>query len=118
MCAGYLVIACGLFLSAFAGAVRGFFRPARKQAGGETRPGCRLAGAVLRAVFLFAALSAAVVLLFLVDVDAGLLALAVLLFFTFLRLLPGKFRLPVLVLLLAVLLAVVWFWPGQGGPVR
>lgn len=117
MCAGYLVIACGLFLPAFAESVRGLVRPAGKQAEGGIPPVRRPAGAVPRAAFLFAALSASVILLFLMGVEAGLLALAVLLFFTFLRLLPRKFRLPVLVLLLAVLLLVVWFWPGQGGPV-
>ena len=117
MCAGYLVIVCGLFLSAFAGAVRGLLCPAGEHAGNGTGTGRRSVGRILGAVFLLPALSAAVWLLFAMDVDAGLLALAVLLLFTLIRLLPEKFRIPVLILLLVILLVIVWFWPGQAGPV-
>ncbi|MBR3333365.1 MAG: O-antigen ligase family protein [Clostridia bacterium] len=49
------------------------------------------------------------------DVQFGAFSLAVLFLFTVLRLIPKKWRLPLLLLLIITVLLVVWFWPGYGG---
>lgn len=49
------------------------------------------------------------------DVQFGVLTLSVLVLVTLLRFLPRKWRLPLLILLLAAMLLLVWFWPGTGG---
>ena len=72
---------------------------------------------LLLACFLSVALAAAVYLLVTIRVASGLLALAVLLVWSALSLMPKKARIPVLILLLAAVLLLVWFWPGSGGPV-
>ena len=118
LCSGYLVIVCGLFLSSLIHTLRGLFRhPAGKPAGREPGAGHAALCSVLPAGFLLLVLSVSVWLLFAFEVDSGLLALAVLLFWTFMCLLPKRCRLPALILLLALMLIVVWFWPGQTGPV-
>ena len=49
------------------------------------------------------------------EVQFGLISLGFLALITVLRVLPRRFRLPLLILLLVLALIVVWFWPGQGG---
>ena len=118
LCSGYLVIVCGLFLSALVRTLRSLFRrPASAQDDSKPGAGHAVLRAVLRLVFLLLALSVSVWLLFAFEVDSGLLALAVLLLWTLVRLVPKRYRLPALILLLALMLTVVWFWPGQTGPV-
>ena len=48
-------------------------------------------------------------------VQFGVIALAMLFLFTLLRFLPRKWRLPLLLFLMILVLLVVWFWPGQSG---
>ena len=118
LCSGYLVIVCGLFLSALVHTLCGLFRhPAGTQSDREPGAGHAALRMVLPAVFLLLVLSVSVWLLFAFEVDSGLLALAVLLLWTLARLVPKRYRLPALILLLALMLTVVWFWPGQAGPV-
>ena len=118
MCSGYLVIVCGLFLSSLIHTLYGLFRrPDREQANRE--PGAEHVALrmVIQAVFLLLVLSVSVWMLFAFKVDSGLLALTVMLFWMLMRLLPKRYRLPALILLLALMLTVVWFWSGQAGPV-
>ena len=110
MCSGYLVILCGLFLPACVDTVRKLLHPSRQDPEENRR-------IFLSACALLLSLAGTVYLLVTVNVESGLLALAVLLAWTAIRLLPRKVRLPVLVFLLALLLLLVWFWPGQSGPV-
>ena len=49
------------------------------------------------------------------DVQFGVISLAVLALVTFLRFLPGKYRLLVFILLIIIVLLAVWFWPGHSG---
>lgn len=109
MCSGYLVILCGLFFPACTGSVRKLLRPSRQDPK-EKRKNILFSGV------LILALSGTLYLLATVNVASGLLALAVLLIWSAVRLLPRKVRLAVFVLLLAVLVLLVWFWPGQSGP--
>ena len=128
MCSGYLVIVCGLFLSELVETLRAFFRPVPPSAENglpaagassgpvpEKRSG-KLSGWMMP-VFLLPLLILSVWLLFTMDVDSGVVALAVLLVWTAVRFLPKKYRLPVLVLLLAAVLLLAWFWSGESGPV-
>ena len=49
------------------------------------------------------------------DVQFGVISLAVLFLVTLLRFIPKKYRLLVLILLIIAVLLVVWFWPWYGG---
>ena len=109
MCSGYLILLCGLFLPALAETVRQFFRP-RDQ---ESEP---RRNTILMACILAAALAADMFLLITINVQAGLLALIVLLIWTPLRFLPKKARPACLLLLLAALLLFVWLGPVSSGP--
>lgn len=88
---GYLLLLSGLFLTAL----------------------------VKRSIFLIIVyalgLGLSVYLIITMEVQFGVISLAVLLLFTLLRFLPKKWRLPLLVLIILLVLVVVWFWPGQGG---
>ena len=110
MCSGYLVILCGLFLPALFNTVHSLLPASRPEPKAKRRD-------LFLACILFAALTSAVFLLITMNTASGLLALSVLLVWTVIRFLPKKARLPVLVLLLAAALVLVWFWPGQNGSV-
>jgi hypothetical protein len=99
---GYLCLLSGLFLH---GGIRQFqiFRQDR----------CRSALAAL--VCCAAGLGISVFLILTMQVQFGVITLAVLLLFTALRLLPKKGRLAALILVLVLALLVSWFWPGTGG---
>lgn len=107
---GYLLIVAGLFLPALTDALRGLFRPSRKD--DSLRPKKQL---VFSACVFLTALLICVYLIVTMDVQLGILTLIVLLVWTLVRLLPAKFRLPVLLLLMAAALVLVWYWPGQEG---
>ena len=102
---GYLCLMSGLFLH---GGIRMFlsFRQARTRSSLAAFACCA------------AGLAVSVYLILTMDVQFGLIALSVLAVFSLLRLLPERWRLAALVLLLVLVLAVVWFWPGTGGGVR
>ena len=107
MCSGWLVIVCGLFLPSFLENARSVFR---------NRSGSGISGAALsRFLFTFLTLSAAVFLLVTMNVESGLLAIGVLVIWNLIRFLPKKKRLPVLAVLLAVMILLVCFCPGQSG---
>ena len=124
MCSGYLLILCGLFFPALVDQVRALFRTFRKTAAPAVPaqdPGAVPAGRpartrLLRLLCILALLfllAACVWLFITMDVRTGLLTLAVLIGWTFVRFLPKKFRVPVLILLIAAVLAFAWYYPGQ-----
>jgi len=96
---GYLLLLAGLFLYGIISSLSTLHSPP----------------SVLFSVLLFLAFSLTVYLIITMDVQFGIISLAVLFIFTLLRFLPKKWRLPLLVLLIILALVVVWFWPGQGG---
>ena len=111
MCSAYLVILCGLFLPELVGVLRDLVRKARTVPSSPRKS----VKQVFYACLLLVSLAAAVYLLFTIHVFSGQLALAVLVAVVLVRLLPKKARFPVLVLLLAAVLLLVWFWPGEEG---
>ena len=117
MCSGWLVIVCGLFLPFCVENMRNLFR--KRSASGDSRaPGPAYpVRPLFRFVFSLLVLSVSVFLLVTMDVASGLLALGILAVWSLIRFLPKKYRLPVLVFLLAAAVLLVWFWPGQGGAV-
>ena len=66
-------------------------------------------------IFLSIAFLLSLYLIITMDVQFGAISLAVLFLFTVLRLIPKKWRLAVLLLLVIAVLLAVWFWPGYGG---
>ena len=100
---GYLLILTGLFLYALLNRFRRF------RATGAWSP------SVLFSAMLLAGLLPALFLIITMDVQFGAVSLGVLFLFTLLRLLPAKWRLPLLILLLILALLAAWFWPGQSG---
>ena len=138
MCSAYLVILCGLFLPELVDSFRFQAtqpRSVRSPQSGRIPSSVHTKSSVLDRTpqsgtvpshkikivsflypcFLLFSLAAAVYLLFTIHVFSGQLALAVLVAVVLVRLLPKKARLPVLVLLLAAVLLLVWFWPGEEG---
>ena len=111
MCSAYLVILCGLFLPELVGVLRDLVQKARTFPSSPRKS----VKQVFYACLLLVSLAAAVYLLFTIHVFSGQLALAVLVAVVLVRLLPKKARLPILVLLLAAVLLLVWFWPGEEG---
>ena len=102
---GYLVLLSGFFLYGLGGFFSGF-RSGREEVKQKNR--------ILCVLFLFAlaiGLLLSVYLIITMDVQFGIISLAVLLVFTSLRFLPKKWRLPVLILLIVCALLTVWFWP-------
>ena len=117
MCVGYLVLLCGLFLYGLVDFFSGR-RSARDEASSSPdhpdhpgRPG--LLRNILFPAVLLTGLALSVFLIMTMDVQFGIISAAVLLVCTFLRFLPKKLRLPVLILLLVCVLLVVWFWPDD-----
>ena len=115
MCTGYLLLLAGLFLY-------GLLRPVpERRESREPSGGFR---ALVRSrthwdrfclsVYLLALLLT-VWLIWSMGVQFGMIGLAVLALFTFLRFLPRRWRLPLLILLIVLALLVVWFWPKYGG---
>ena len=109
---GYLLLLAGLFL--YSALERLPILKARGDAPDKApKSGWELPVAAACVVsFLFA-----VYLIITMDVQFGAVSLGILAVYTLLRFLPRKWRLPVFVLLVVLVLAVVWFWPGYGGGV-
>ena len=120
VCSTYLLIVAGLAFPALVDALRRVFRPS------PAEPEVPLSGpedprpAPKRKSRLLPLLAAAVLLLVLVvcawlfytmEVRFGLLTLAVLLVWTLVRFLPKKLWFPVLLLLMVLALALVWYYP-------
>ena len=108
---GYLLLLSGLFLYGLLQQLPDRF-PGRQPFPALSTPAGRKKAAFALVCFLALALS--VFLIITMDVQFGIISLSVLLLFTVLRFLPKKARLAVFVLLVAVALLAVWFWPDQG----
>ena len=102
---GYLLLLAGLFLHGLIGATEDL------RAGRKSRPVLSFAFPAV----LFLAFAMTLFLIFTMDVQFGAVTLAVLFLYTFLRFLPKKWRLPLLVFLVILVLLVVWFWPARSG---
>ena len=100
---GYLLLLAGLFLYGLVDTVSGI----RK---GHNRCWHYL-------VILCLALLITLYLIITMKVQFGVISLAVLFLFTLLRFLPKKWRLPVLIFLIVLVLLLAWFWPGRTGGV-
>ena len=115
---GYLLLLAGLFLHEIIGYIRS--HKARQSEAGSSALSSRPKWKVflpkmLYCVSLSVALLLTLYLIITMDVQFGAISLAVLFLFTVLRLIPKKWRLPLLLLLIIAVLLVVWFWPGYGG---
>ena len=99
---GYLVLMCGLFVPAL-------LQPLRKE---SRKLSARI---ILPRLLVLAGLAAAVYLVITMDVQFGAITLAVLAVTAFLRLIPRRWRLPLLILLIVAVLVFVWFFPGHSG---
>lgn len=78
------------------------------------RCGRSRADRVLSAACL-AGLLLSVYLIVTMGVQFGVISLAAIVLVVVLRIVPKKYRLPLLLVLLALVFLVVWFWPGTGG---
>ena len=66
-------------------------------------------------IALSAGLGTAVYLIVTMNVQFGLITLAVLSLLTLLRFLPRRLWKPVLIILAVLVMCMIWFWPGQSG---
>ena len=115
---GYLLLLSGFFLYGIIGFIHRhrIRKPEAESPAQPSRPEWRvLLPKVLYCLFLSVALLLTLFLIITMDVQFGAISLAVLFLFTVLRLIPKKWRLPILLLLIIAVLLVVWFWPGHGG---
>ena len=101
---GWLCMLAGLFGYGGASALRAY------RAGRKKSDAAAVAASAL-------GLLLSVYLVITMDVQFGVISLAVLLGVTVLCFLPERWRLPLFVLVLVLVLAAVWFWPGTGGGV-
>ena len=99
---GYLLLLSGLFLYGLIG------QAAQLRGRKKVFPVCVL-------IVLSLSLIITLYLIFTMDVQFGVISLAVLFLFTLFRFIPKKWRLPLLILLIVIVLLAVWFWPGTGG---
>ena len=120
---GYLLLLAGLFLYEILNQIKqlrfsvSHARPECHPDRSETERRNLPPQALIYAVILFTALSITLYLIVTMDVQFGMISLAVLFFVTLLRFLPQKARLPLLILVIVLALLAVWFWPGQSGGV-
>ena len=75
----------------------------------------RVALHILYLLLLISALAVTVFLIITMDVQFGLITLAVLALIKLLRIIPRSWWKPVLLILLVLVLDVVWYWPGESG---
>ena len=76
---------------------------------------CGLFRIILPRLLVLAGLAAAVYLVITMDVQFGAITLAVLAVTAFLRLIPRRWRIPFIILLIVAALVFVWFFPGHSG---
>ena len=129
---GYLFLVAGLLLGELTVRSRGIIRSVRvlrssgKEAGrGKKRYSKRELRQVkedaaldfIYAGFLLIAFTLAVYLIISMGTETGKFVLAILAVITLLQWIPRKWRLPVFLVLLVLVLVVVWYWPGQLGGV-
>ncbi len=115
MSTGYLLLLAGLFLHGLIRSLSGLRTRLHGRSGaGEARRRNPLL-LLLYPLILAAALVLTLYLIITMDVQFGMISLAVLFLFTLLGFLPKKLRLPLLILLIVLAFLVVWFWPGTGG---
>lgn len=127
---GYLCLMAALFLPELIAEISALFRELRPKKKPSTAPrqpgtwvradvqeikGTVLVRRLLYPLLLLAALLAAVYLVITMDVQFGAITLAFLLLITVLRFVPRARRKWFLLALVVLVLAVVWFWPGQSG---
>ncbi len=114
MVTGYLLLLSGLFLHGIINAAREL--PKKKSAPSGA---CTFVSVLCRPLSMLITLTVALLLtIFLIitmEVQFGVISLAVLVVFTVLCFLPKKIRLPLLIILIIGVLLVVWFWPGHSG---
>ena len=117
---GYLLLLAGLFLYGIIDSIHShiILKHKAESPALSSRPKRRdLLTKVLYFSFLSIALLLTLYLILTMDVQFGVISLAVLFFVTLLRFIPKKLRLPLLILVIVLALLVVWFWPGQSGGV-
>ena len=108
MAVGYLCLASGLFLTEIVSIVPGLIR----YSGDNSH---RPKSTVHYFLVLSAGLGTAVYLIVTMNVQFGLITLAVLCLLTLLRFLPRRLWKPVLIILAVLVMCMIWFWPGQSG---
>ena len=117
MCSGYLLILVGLFFPAAVDALRGALRRQKKTGGSDEPAGekkqnkrglCALAFLALLGMLALCAW-----LFYEMEVRFGLLTIGVLIVWTLIRFLPKKLWLPALLLVVALALVFVWYYPGE-----
>ena len=107
---GWLCMLAGFFAFGGAGILRSVIRTERS---GRRAPGRTFS--LVTVVACAIGLAVSVFLVVTMDVQFGVISLGVLLAVSLFRFVPRRWRLPLLILLLVLAFAVVWFWPGTGG---
>ena len=107
---GYVLLLAGFFLYAFFDSLFAF-QPSAGKIRLKEKEGRHPVLSVISLISFLITLYLIVTM----DVQFGIISLAVLFLFTLLRFLPKKARLSVLILLIILALIVVWFWPGHSG---
>ena len=114
---GYLLLLTGLFAYGLINAIKDIcvFSGCHSERS-EAKPKNLLPKAFY-CIFLSVALLLTLYLILTMDVQFGVISLAVLSLATLFRFLPKKWRLPLLIFLILLVLLAVWFWPGHSGGV-
>ena len=113
---GYLSMMSGLFLTEILAVLSGSRFSAHAQpAGVSSLQSGRFFRPVLYLDLLFFSLCAAVYLIVTMDVQAGIVALGVLLGVTLFMALPKCLRLPFVICVWIAAFLVIWFWPRESG---
>lgn len=108
MSTGYLLLLAGLFLYGVLSQFGSLCGLKQMSLPSGKRP-------LFMLIILSVALLLTLYLILSMDVQFGVISLAVLFMFTLLRFVPKKWRLPLLLLVIVTVLLAVWFWPGESG---
>ncbi|MER1994003.1 MAG: O-antigen ligase family protein [Eubacteriales bacterium] len=112
---GYLLLLAGLFLYYILNTVCGIIQTKRGCHSEQSEAKLKNLPAAAMIILLSVALLICIYLIITMDVQFGAITLAVLFLFTLLRLIPKKWRLPLLLFVILIALLMVWFWPGSSG---